>query len=399
MERDFLGLGSKNVPVTVKKELTDGYKDSVPMRGSAMQWSFSNKVSAIPQFLSFQSGVEEKPRKTIHDHISSSGFTPISTASQKPCSSMIQQNMTLDKQGANHYAMTTYTVKHFDAYPVHCPQQIRIFPVSDVQNQRITASMSSPVLQSHFSSTGHNVGGHSMNSQFLAGVPIISPVSVHSTPSSIVGTADLRYIHAFLPKNMLKMAGIADVILIFFCRNGSKSSGAPAQLTIFYAGSVFIYDDISPEKAQAIMLLAGNGSSVTQNKTVSPAQVQAPIRRPSVGDDLVGNKIHSASPCSGLPSPISISSSSNNELATVKSMRDLASRNNQTEPPKAVSSVGTGSATLIPAVAVPQARKASLARFLEKRKERMMNTSPYNVSKKSPDSSSAEYDGVSLAIN
>ncbi|KAJ9141562.1 hypothetical protein P3X46_032085 [Hevea brasiliensis] len=373
MERDFLGLGSKNVPVTLKKELTDGYKDSVPMRGSAMQWSFSNKVSAIPQFLSFQSGVEEKPRKTIHDHISSSGFTPISTANQKPCSSMIQKNMTLDKQGANHYAMTTYTVKHFDAYPVHCPQQIRIFPVSDVQNQRITASMSSPVLQSHFSSTGHNVGGHSMNSQFLAGVPIISPVSVHSTPSSIVGTADLR--------------------------NGSKSSGAPAQLTIFYAGSVFIYDDISPEKAQAIMLLAGNGSSVTQNKTVSPAQVQAPIRRPSAGDDLVGNKIHSASPCSGLPSPISISSSSNNELATVKSMRDLASRNNQTEPPKAVSSVGTGSATLIPAVAVPQARKASLARFLEKRKERMMNTSPYNVSKKSPDSSSAEYDGVSLAIN
>ncbi|XP_057995949.1 protein TIFY 6B isoform X2 [Hevea brasiliensis] len=347
--------------------------NGVPMRGSAMQWSFSNKVSAIPQFLSFQSGVEEKPRKTIHDHISSSGFTPISTANQKPCSSMIQKNMTLDKQGANHYAMTTYTVKHFDAYPVHCPQQIRIFPVSDVQNQRITASMSSPVLQSHFSSTGHNVGGHSMNSQFLAGVPIISPVSVHSTPSSIVGTADLR--------------------------NGSKSSGAPAQLTIFYAGSVFIYDDISPEKAQAIMLLAGNGSSVTQNKTVSPAQVQAPIRRPSAGDDLVGNKIHSASPCSGLPSPISISSSSNNELATVKSMRDLASRNNQTEPPKAVSSVGTGSATLIPAVAVPQARKASLARFLEKRKERMMNTSPYNVSKKSPDSSSAEYDGVSLAIN
>ncbi|KAF2309116.1 hypothetical protein GH714_000611 [Hevea brasiliensis] len=382
MERDFLGLGSKNVPVTVKKELTDGYKDSVPMRGSAMQWSFSNKVSAIPQFCVLSVWCGEKPRKTIHDHISSSGYSH-STANQKQVLArsgfrltllkFVEKNMTLDKQGANHYAMTTYTVKHFDAYPVHCPQQIRIFPVSDVQNQRITASMSSPVLQSHFSSTGHNVGGHSMNSQFLAGVPIISPVSVHSTPSSIVGMADLR--------------------------NGSKSSGAPAQLTIFYAGSVFIYDDISPEKAQAIMLLAGNGSSVTQNKTVSPAQVQTPIRRPSAGDDLVGNKIHSASPCSGLPSPISISSSSNNELATVKSMRDLASRNNQTEPPKAVSSVGTGSATLIPAVAVPQARKASLARFLEKRKERMMNKSPYNVSKKSPDSSSAEYDGVSLAIN
>lgn len=66
---------------------------AVPMRGSTMQLSFSNKVSAIPQFLSFKSGVEEKPRKTTHDHISS-GFSPISTAdafdsNQNPYSCMI----------------------------------------------------------------------------------------------------------------------------------------------------------------------------------------------------------------------------------------------------------------------------------------------------------------------
>lgn len=92
-------------------------------------------------------------------------------------------------------------------------------------------------------------------------------------------------------------------------------------------------------QAQAIMLLAGHGSSVTQDKTVSPAQVQAPIQGPSA---YVGNKTHT---CSGLPSPIAVTSTSNNELATVKLMGPLASTNNSTEPPK---TVGSSSATLIP---------------------------------------------------
>jgi hypothetical protein len=37
-------------------------------------------------------------------------------------------------------------------------------------------------------------------------------------------------------------------LMEFFCRNASKSSGAPAQLTIFYAGSVSCFDDVTPEK-------------------------------------------------------------------------------------------------------------------------------------------------------
>lgn len=36
--------------------------------------------------------------------------------------------------------------------------------------------------------------------------------------------------------------------MICFCRFNSKSSGAPPQLTIFYAGTVNVYNDISPEK-------------------------------------------------------------------------------------------------------------------------------------------------------
>lgn len=61
-------------------------------RSSGMQWSFSNKVSALPQFLSFKAPQEGGSRKTVHD---TSAFMTISTAdafhfSQKPFSGVIQ---------------------------------------------------------------------------------------------------------------------------------------------------------------------------------------------------------------------------------------------------------------------------------------------------------------------
>lgn len=45
-----------------------------------MEWSFSNKVSAIPQFLSFKTSQEDRPRKSVNDPLVSSGFMPISTS-------------------------------------------------------------------------------------------------------------------------------------------------------------------------------------------------------------------------------------------------------------------------------------------------------------------------------
>lgn len=97
------------------------------------------------------------------------------------------------------------------------------------------------------------------------------------------------------------------------------------------------------------MLLAGNGSSITQNKAVSSAQVQAPIRSPSAGDGFIGNRTYASAPCSGLPSPISVTSSSANDLATGKPVGALVSTNNHIESTKTVGSVGSGSATMIPA--------------------------------------------------
>lgn len=120
-------------------------------------------------------------------------------------------------------------------------------------------------------------------------------------------------------------------------------------------------------QAQAIMLLAGNGSSATQNKplptalptSIPTAQVPTSIHRPSIGDGYVRNNSHTTSPCSGLSSPISVTShvvsqsavgpSCSNDLAKVKPAGALASSNTQKEPSKAIGSVGAPAPSLIPA--------------------------------------------------
>ncbi|XVE58885.1 hypothetical protein DITRI_Ditri04bG0204900 [Diplodiscus trichospermus] len=374
MERDFMGFGSKNAPIIIKEEACDCPKDSVMLRGSGMQLSFSNKVSDVPQFLSFKAAQEDRPRKVVHDPLVSSGFMAIPTADSnlKPYSGFTQ------KQGGNHHTAATYGLQQFDRYQPHRSQEVRTFPASSHPNQTITVSMSTPLFQSHLASTGQNIIGNTLNSQPFAGVPIMAPpVSVVPPSSAIIGTTDLR--------------------------NAAESSGAPSQLTIFYAGSVCVYDDVSPEKAQAIMLLAGNGSSAAQSKTAPVTQAQTSTSQPCSAHALVGNNCCTISPMPGLPSHLSVTShissqtgggsSGTNELAAATQIQALRSISSQPEPPKLVNSVGSAWATLTTAVAVPQARKASLARFLEKRKGRVTNTSPYGMSKKSPDSGPLASDG------
>ncbi|GLJ10346.1 hypothetical protein SUGI_0126580 [Cryptomeria japonica] len=64
-----------------------------------------------------------------------------------------------------------------------------------------------------------------------------------------------------------------------------KQSRVSAQLTIFYGGTVNVYDDISADKAQAIMLLAssgnhgGFGSQSPPEKSVSLAVYNQPARK------------------------------------------------------------------------------------------------------------------------
>lgn len=372
MERDFLSLSFQNGPPAVKEEAADDSNNSASERGSGMQLSFSDKVSALPPFLSFKAPQENRPRKTVDDPLGPSTLMTISTVdafdtSQKPFSCAIQKNFIQEKQTGHHYSMTVYH-----------PQEVKIFPASNQPSQTIPVALSRPVFQSHIASTVKNVVPSTTKPQSFGGLPIISSVPALPFSGSIVGTTDLR--------------------------NAPKSSGAPAQLTIFYGGSVSVYDDISPEKAQAIMFLAGNGSSPSPNKQLSTSPVEKSAPRPSTADGFIRSWSFS-----GLPSPISVTirsdtqcggaSNSTNGLAKVKTVGASASPTNPIEHPKVVSSVGPAPTTVIPAVAVPQARKASLARFLEKRKERVISMSPYGVAKKSSDCGAAGSDGNSLSVN
>ncbi|KAI3720149.1 hypothetical protein L6452_21060 [Arctium lappa] len=125
-------------------------------------------------------------------------------------------------------------------------------------------------------------------------------------------------------------------------RIGGHTGTHSVQLTIFYGGMVNVYNDISPEKAQAIMLLAGNGG-----------RVQAHMAMPRTPSGDGANK-------------------------TLSSQGSVGPSTGTGPPPNGMSSLGR----MIQS-AVPQMRGASLARFLEKRKERVMASAPYNVGKSS----------------
>ncbi|TKY44811.1 TIFY 6B [Spatholobus suberectus] len=366
MEREFLGLSSKNGAWTTLKDGAAN-KSKDPVRSSVMQWSFPNKVSALPQFLSFKTNQEDRPRKTILDPLASSGYMTMSPkdafdSNQKPFLGVTQKKLSIGKHAAgNKHGMTVYPLQCCDAQSA-CLQEARIFSVSNQANQV------SPVLQSNLATTGLNMVNSVIKPQHLGSKSSGTPLSVLPPIGSTIGSTDLR--------------------------NCSKSSGMATQLTIFYAGSVCVYDDISPEKAKAIMLMAGNGSTPTQKMAVSTAKLQPAISIPSKADGFIMNQSYPPSP---LPSPLPLTfhansqpgggSSSNNELAIIRPIGPSTTPTNHLESPIIVGSVGSAAKEITrQPVCLPQARKASLARFLEKRKERMMSTSPYfYTSKKSPE--------------
>ncbi|XVF43581.1 hypothetical protein PTKIN_Ptkin02bG0051100 [Pterospermum kingtungense] len=315
MERDFLGLNSKESLFAVKEEVNnDGYRGKGHGKSSVIQWPFSNKVSAVPQLMTFNFAQGDKTKKIGSDSLPSSGFMPIATA----VASEVQKSFNLNRRhGGSHFPLTTCSVQH-DVHPVQYPYDAKMFPVS---NQTISLSVSKPFMKNPFATTGQNLPLSTMRPQLLGGIPVTTPHTILPTLGSVGGSVE--------PWKSV------------------KASGSPSQLTIFYAGTVNVYDDITPEKAQAIMYLAGNGPSMASNVARSKIQVQTPISKPVQVDSVPANQLINTQPSSSISSPLSVSShtgtqsrsgsTSSNELMVCKT-----TGTSNTEPSKLVDIMGSG---------------------------------------------------------
>ncbi|KAH7516295.1 hypothetical protein FEM48_Zijuj10G0120100 [Ziziphus jujuba var. spinosa] len=368
MERDFLGLNSKEPVVVVKEEIhNDSCKDPGNTRGSGMQWPFSNKVSALPHLMSFKMGQEDKTRKMVSEPLMSSGFLPMATAdafdsSKKRSMSEIQKSFNHDRQGGTHFSLTAYPVQH-DMHSVHRPHDVKMLSLS---NPAVSVPMGFPAA-------GQNLAAGTVKQQLLGGIPITSQHLVLPSAGSIAGITEPW--------------------------NNVKAPGSPPQLTIFYAGTV---------NAQAIMFLAGNGSSMASNGANLKAQVQGPSLKLAAADGVPVNQPIST-PHSALSSPLSVSShtgaqsgsgsTSTDELMAAKPTGVPSSPVSKVEPPKMINAVGSVAASPMMPSAVPQARKASLARFLEKRKERVMSSAPYQLNKKYSECATPESNGANFTLS
>lgn len=164
---------------------------------------------------------------------------------------------------------------------------------------------------------------------------------------------------------------------------GTLPLGSPgttcAQLTLFYAGTVNVYDNVPADKAQAIMFLAGCGGLLSDKllpamNTVASSFNTLPAPRQSLPSML--HQLETQHTLQKLQLNMH-----GNQSATEAVLASAVPAENKKQE---LSNVLSPCQTVVPR-ALPVARKASLVRFLEKRKERVRSAAPYSSKESNQD--------------
>ncbi|XP_042457206.1 protein TIFY 6b-like isoform X2 [Zingiber officinale] len=329
MERDFIGILGRN---SGDDATASRHEAAVP----SVKWPFSSMVSSTPQYILPKTPQEEKPRKHVFNNHSSLRLNHISMDGldvnlKTPHGLAAQKCVDLDKQSFSQYPRCTYQPFTSDSFASSLPHLDEIRMISTFSDHGLPGTGSSPFSNIQHA---HNVTVASPKQRFLDDQ--IGHCNFVGEPSSL---------NIFWPINMT------------------------GQLTIFHDGYVNVYDDVSSDKVQEILSLASQGSNMTPNvmnqttHAPGPATLVAPIRMTGSIDSRTKRQ-EGIIPMSMLPNLGVLPSASQQEAFKTLSAA-FSSETAGTTLPKAV----------------PQARKASLARFLEKRKERLTSAIPYSCSK------------------